>query len=323
MALHTLTYLGTGAEHDVGSVPFSSELVWVGTGDITGTDELTVWSHPAIQPDQSFYFANGTLYADILVAINSDGFRVGAVVGVWPPDWDDSMTVNISGVTYHAICLAGSEIAVGTYVGDGTADLPISGLGFAPELVIAGRHGNFVPLQRHTNMPAGDSYVARGTPFSGIPAYNPLTNGIKSLDADGFTVGNHASVNGNGAPHSYIAFNTIAGAVAFGTYSGNGAQDREISVGFRAGFVWLFGLRASNVTEMVCWRSNTMAGNRSLGFVNGADVGGAWVTHGVRGLTEDGFIVGDATPGERMNISGDTYYWMAIIGAAGPYGGWF
>ena len=43
MALHTLTYLGTGAEHDVGSVPFSSELVWVGTGDITGTDELTVW----------------------------------------------------------------------------------------------------------------------------------------------------------------------------------------------------------------------------------------------------------------------------------------
>ena len=61
---------------------------------------------------------------------------------------------------------------------------------------------------------------------------------IPTLGADGFTVGNDVRVNRDGTTYHYVAWNQIPGKMDVGTYTGNGADNRNIAgVGFQPDFL--------------------------------------------------------------------------------------
>ena len=79
----------------------------------------------------------------------------------------------------------------------------------------------------------------RGQPANAFTFDGVLsTNYITALGADGFTVGNDKRVNRAGTMYHYVAWNEIPGKMDVGTYTGNGADNRNITgVGFQPDFV--------------------------------------------------------------------------------------
>ena len=64
------------------------------------------------------------------------------------------------------------------------------------------------------------------------------TNYITALGADGFTVGTDTRVNRSGDLYHYLAWSETPGKIGVGTYTGTGADNRNIAgVGFQPDFV--------------------------------------------------------------------------------------
>jgi hypothetical protein len=86
---------------------------------------------------------------------------------------------------------------IGTYLGTGVAQ-SITGVGFQPSIVIVYSQstGGVVPMIKTSSDPGVYSKS-----FNGFW----VTDHIKALDADGFSVGTDGEVNGNGITYTYIA----------------------------------------------------------------------------------------------------------------------
>ncbi len=84
-----------------------------------------------------------------------------------------------------------------TYIGDGTDDRSISGVGFQPQLVWVKRDTTNQSTWRPESVSGDLSLYWSGT------AGNP--NRIQALEADGFQVGTNAQVNTSGATYHYLA----------------------------------------------------------------------------------------------------------------------
>jgi hypothetical protein len=99
---------------------------------------------------------------------------------------------------------AAPEMKTGSYVGDGALNRAIAGLDFTPAVVIIKGDINEVAVIRTSTMP-GDS----SKPMVGGTALT--ANLVKSLDANGFTVGGDDRVNGsNIKSHGFCAPSAIA-----------------------------------------------------------------------------------------------------------------
>lgn len=118
----------------------------------------------------------------------------------------------------------------GTYTGTGSA-FSITGVGFSPDLVIIRASGTASPgLVARIKLQNSDITYPMGL------AIAPYTGAITSLDAGGFTLGTHASVNSLGEEYTWMAFgnaynpNTQSGAADFaiGMYYGNNIDNRDI-----------------------------------------------------------------------------------------------
>ncbi len=102
----------------------------------------------------------------------------------------------------------------GTYVGDGTDDNPITGLGFAPNYVeisekqvLSGQ-----PIEVFTTTSEIIDDIAEGMAIvhrtGAAPPHATISDRIKSLDADGFTVtaaGTDEHPNKDGVTYNYRA----------------------------------------------------------------------------------------------------------------------
>lgn len=89
---------------------------------------------------------------------------------------------------------------VGSYVGDGATSKAITGLAFTPDVVIVKSSNTTNPAQvKIFGMPTNESRS-----FTSVSAM--ITNGIKTLDAGGFTVGNSGNVNTSGKTYYFYAF---------------------------------------------------------------------------------------------------------------------
>jgi len=92
------------------------------------------------------------------------------------------------------------KIKSGNYVGNGSGNRHITGMGFQPAVVFI-----FPRYQSST----GESEVktsAMGSFSKNISGNDWHENAIKSLDPDGFTLGGSYNVNESGANYSYLAF---------------------------------------------------------------------------------------------------------------------
>ena len=126
-------------------------------------------------------------------------------------------------------------IGTGSYVGTG-ASLTVSVsqlIGIIPQLVITARDANAANTAAHcwkcSTMGAAQSIAG----FQSL-----LTTGITALGSGSFTVGTSTSANNSGDTYYYVAMAevendgsaaTSPAALEVGTYTGNGADDRNIS----------------------------------------------------------------------------------------------
>ena len=113
------------------------------------------------------------------------------------------------------------QVAYVEYTGDGNDDRVLNGAGFAPDMALCVTATRF-PFWRTDDMPVNTSQWLG-------PAFAGRVDCIKTLTADGCTLGTRADVNANGASYAMLFFrDNGAGDFAIGTYTGNGVDDRNI-----------------------------------------------------------------------------------------------
>ncbi len=207
------------------------------------------------------------------------------------------------------VAAATFSIKTGTYVGDGTDNRQITGIGFQPDLVLlkdntsAGNNGMIMK----TSVMSGELSLAIAETDS------PLnTNHIQSLDSDGFTIGTDADVNSPNIMYYYIAIGgsdcSVSGTFCVGSYTGSATPQNITSVGFQPD---LIGLRG-NTTQVGVWRSSTMTGTESYFFSNTARVANQRIT----ALLSNGFTVGTSA---QVNSNAVEYYYFALKEVVGHF----
>ncbi len=133
---------------------------------------------------------------------------------------------------------AAAQVASGSYVGTGVS-FSISGLGFAPKVVLVRDLGTF----SRTGCVAVPTLPAGMAKQTGVGSDSRTqANRIVSLDTDGFTVGDGAGIEANvaGATYGWAASAAVPGAVYTNTFTGNGSATQTISgVGFSPVLIWI------------------------------------------------------------------------------------
>ncbi|HPF35418.1 MAG TPA: hypothetical protein P5571_08965 [Candidatus Krumholzibacteria bacterium] len=191
------------------------------------------------------------------------------------------------------LCLAGAaeaQMVTGSYTGDGSDGRAVTGLGFAPEVLIIKSdedHGAVVTT-------AADAGRAKQPALDLAASYAV----VASLDADGFTLHDDDAVNKNGVTYRWIAFAAAPGRLRADTYTGVGLLPTTIDVGFRPAYVMV--LPAGAVSGLQ--RSEAMPDGVSVPFGKEAAVSGAVST-----FTDTGFTV----TGARTNALLASYTYVA------------
>jgi hypothetical protein len=222
------------------------------------------------------------LVADRIQSFTSNGFVIGT----------DTL-VNETGVTYHWIAMrSGVHVTTGVYTGDGVDSRDITGLPFQPDWIMTigdGENDVFRP-----GLLAGDaSYV--------LDSAASVANRIQAINADGFEVGSHDTINRNGIDYYYVAFDDTA-KVAIGSYAGDDVDNRNISTGVDPEWVWV--KRAD--TSPSVWHSASMSFDDTAYWD-----GTAFQANRIQDLTAGGFQVG--THAQVNNAIGTTtYYYLAV-----------
>ena len=275
----TGTYAGNGASgRTISGLSFQPDIVLVRSSN---ADRAAI--RTSLMPaGLAALTTNGSaLQGNVITSFTASGFVVGSTTNV-----------NQSGASYYWVAMkAGSNVSVGTYTGDGADDRNITGAGFQPSWVITLGGGTF------------DFY--RPALVSGDASFDMFlsgtsTNRIQSILANGFQIGSNADVNQSGTAYYWITFATTSKVVT-GTYSGNGADNRNITgLGISPGFVWVKGA-SGNVGS---WRIDTVPGDLSLYWTSTTPT-----SNRIQSLFSDGFQIGTNA---EVNFSGRTYYYLAL-----------
>lgn len=186
------------------------------------------------------------------------------------------------------------RVATGSYVGNGIDNRAISGVGFQPDVVLIKGTNNEQAVIHTATMPDDLSKE--------IASGSNQTGAIKSLDADGFTIGTNVRVNKATAPNTYywLALQAAPGQMALGTYTGNGDTQTISGVGFAPDYVIVL---SSQNGHNPMQRSSATSGTTSY-FFNGNQQG----AHGITNLNSDGFEVGGNA---NVNRNDTQYHYLA------------
>jgi hypothetical protein len=176
-------YTGNGSGQAITGLGFSPE--WILFAD--EADGVTVIRTP--QPAAfTFRLDDGSGVPDGVSSLDADGFTLGT-----------RPFVNSNGRSFHYVAWRSSpgSATTGTYLGDGSADQIVSGLGLTPSYLMT--HSRDRPLMhRFDSLPAfvSLSVIARA----------PIADTITGFLADAFSLGASANVNETGTSYTYSAF---------------------------------------------------------------------------------------------------------------------
>lgn len=192
-----------------------------------------------------------------------------------------------------------TKIKAGTYIGNGSDNLGVTGVGFAPDFVML-KGGSTYAVFRTSTMAGDNSKLGDGSALA--------ANQIQSLDSDGFTVGDAASVNTNLAEYHYLAIRAgNQGDCKVGSYTGTGGDDVSVTgVGFQPNLVIVMGAAG----RAVIWRTSDHASDISSGIL-AASAGDI-----VQAFEADGFQVGTNV---NANANTETFYYFAMKNITGAF----
>ncbi len=279
------TYAGDDAPaHAISGLGFQPDLVFIKGERV---DPSVIRTTPMTPGFAKRIGTNSTIAANLITSLDADGFTVGS-------DAD----VNSAASSYHWVAFEAdpARLVVGSYVGDGVDNTHVA-VGFQPTYVIVMSASNDEAVQRFAQQP-----VDQCLPFSGGPAFG---DGIQNFDASGFEVGQHVTVNSPGTTYYYIAWAATPRVIADGTYTGDGAADRDEVIGFKPRFMIVNGTMLS---QPAIARTDSMAADVCVYI----DPLGSTLSDGIRNFNSNGFKLGSNS---AANATGVTYYWTAFNSA--------
>lgn len=302
-SIQTGYYVGNNNDNrQISGLGFSPDLVILKDNTTAGSEGM-IFKTSSMSSELTLTMSetDANLTTNHIQSLDSDGFTVGT-------DTD----VNTANVMYYYTAFSGSDCSstgtfcVGSYTGNGTS-LGITSVGFQPDLVFVKRSGSAVGIWKSSSM--------SGTASNYFHNANELaTEGISSLDATGFTVGNNTSVNINASTYYYFAFKEVANYMDVGTYTGDGVDNRSIdssddsNLTFLPDFVWTKNSSAATAQTLVAsFRENY--GDRSVYATDTASA-----ANNIQSLLPGGgFQIGTTA---NVNSSTVVYYYVAFGGAS-------
>jgi len=214
----------------------------------------------------------------------------------------------------------GPGFFTGTYTGDGNATKAITGVGFAPKMILVYPQVNQTNGWGMRSDQDGLNYMGWKT-FTGAEYnFRYTTDNVISLDADGFTVGDGTTLGVNwmnvlGRVYSFACWGNGAVSFADGTYAGDHAATQAITgVGFVPKLVMLYTSTdgdAGGVAKNPIGAKTDQDGVNTVWY---RDSNGAFPYSAdmIISLDADGFTVGDGSgTGPVFNDLGWTYMWRA------------
>ncbi len=192
--------------------------------------------------------------------------------------------------------------ATGTYTGNGTDNRAITGLGFTPKVILIKKRdaggGEEPSVWKTDTMGSNQSVRTHGSSPS-VP-----TTAIKTVDADGITLGTHAAVNRNTSTYVWYAWG--GGLVKTGSYTGDGSTRDITGVGFSPEWVAAFRTDSAQATYH---RFASRGDADSWPLVTSTPGSGR-----ITAMVSDGFSLGTSA---EVNGSGGSYHYVAINGKPG------
>jgi uncharacterized membrane protein len=279
MRLAVGSYVGNGADaRPITGVGFQPDVIIIKAS----TARAGIIRTSTMSGDAAKVLGTATaLQNNHIESLDADGFTVGS-----------HQDVNTSGTTYYWVAMkVGSDLTVGSYIGNGVDNRSITGVGFQPVWVITLGDGDDSVFR--PDILAGDnSYLITGT--------GKVANRIQSFQADGFQVGSNADVNESGTTFHYIAW-AASPQVSTGSYVGNGVDNRSITgIGFQPLMAWV----KRDDAQAAVWRPLSAAGDRTLYWAATAET-----TNRIQALQADGFQVGTNA---QVNTNLSIYYYLAL-----------
>jgi len=177
-------YYGTAADNrDIQDLPFQPDLLVVKRN---GASLATVRSSQ-YTGDLSGYFNTTADAANIIQGFTANGFQVGT-----------NLVSNGSGSLYRWFAFkSGTNFYLSSYTGNGTNGAQV-GSPFWSDLIWVNRNGTSNAVQRPSTMSGMSTQSFMNSAL--------ITNGITGINASGFTVGTHASVNASSGAYRYAAW---------------------------------------------------------------------------------------------------------------------
>jgi hypothetical protein len=315
------TYMGNGTTGQ--DLVFAAAPIWIFIRPVTGDTGGTKWwssmlaahiSHDQsvnvsglMDATQDFSFVSGGPASDQQLQFL---VRIGSL----------STQANASGVTYQyiAFCDPAARFSrAGVFAlgqSQGPRTVPLDDLAFTPEWLFL--------FKEDLGTTTTDTLICKG-PGHATDALSLATTGTPVSNALDFGAGSLVARAGlltaQFADYPYIAFRRAdgnnaagqAGVMAMGSYVGDGAASRTVSIAPASGLRPMFGfVQPHNAIAIVRDPSHTT--------INSSTVNGTNQTTGITAGSVDGFTVG-----VTLNANGITYTWFVLFGSAtAGNGGW-
>lgn len=222
-----------------------------------------------------------------------------------------SANVNASATGYYGLFIGArsdANFVSGRYRGAGAGDVKSGHFPFAPEIVIGHvtKNGIESGVMRTANMITTNSVLLSNN--------NQATTLIQALLADGITVGTSNAVSNASHTYDYVSMRALAGAIAFGSYVGNGAAQAVPVAGMdlTTGGAILIKAGIQTTPTHAVFATSEMVNVDGLQGVRLSSSG--YTTEVVTAMGNQSFSVGSHA---QVNEDGRTYYWVAF--KAGTY----
>jgi len=208
--------------------------------------------------------------------------NTASVTAVEQEDHDNSNDTDTVDVMVNTAAVQ-MAMATSTYLGTGSDNLVITGLGFQPDVVIVKADDNYPAYMRTATLPNELSLSLVDQEF-------PAPKRIMVFTSDGFTVGNDPGVNSAGIIYHFMAFRAAPGEMDVGYYKGNGFDNHNVTgLGFDPDYVivssedFTFPYQRSSVTSdgfCMSFRSDGTFSNHIQRMIpDGFQVGSDWTVN--------------------------------------------
>lgn len=280
------TYTGNGVDlTEITDVGFKPQFVIVKGGANTAC-----FRTKQMAADSCAYLASNTAnFSSGIKGFLDTGFQLGT-----------DAKANANGTTYYYVAMRGVDaqqyFRTLVYGGNGSdaRQLTSAGIFFQPNIFFTKGNRADNPCVRTESVVGDNSWH-----FSGSA---DAANEIQNFVANGVELGTSSRVNSNGSEYFAVALKHFSVCIASGTYTGNAADDREITgVGFQPDVVII---KNGATTNAAVIRTSDFAAGNSASLAAAAPT-----TDLIQSFISDGFSVGTNV---AVNGNTNTIYWIAI-----------